>query len=45
VAWRLLNAGIRKWINERNKDARPFAWTKSADDILETLAAYCRKIS
>jgi transposase len=30
-----LEADIRKRINEWNKDPRPFAWTKSADDILE----------
>ena len=39
-----LEADIRKWINEWNKDARPFVWTKSADEILETLAAYCERI-
>jgi transposase len=36
-----LEADIRKWINEWNKDPRPFVWTKTADEILETLAAYC----
>jgi transposase len=40
-----LEADIRKWINEWNKDPRPFAWTKTADEILDTLAAYCRRIS
>jgi transposase len=40
-----LEAGIRKWINEWNKDPRPFVWTKTADDILETLAAYCERIN
>jgi len=40
-----LEDDIRKWISEWNKDPRPFAWTKSADDILETLAAYCHRIS
>jgi hypothetical protein len=40
-----LETDIRKWINEWNKDPRPFTWTKSADDILETLAAYCQRIS
>jgi transposase len=35
---------IRKWINEWNKRPRPFVWTKSADDILETLANYCQRI-
>jgi transposase len=39
-----LEADIRKWINEWNKDPRPFVWTKSADEILETLAAYCERI-
>ena len=40
-----LEADIRKWINERNKDPRPFIWTRTADEILETLAAYCQRIS
>ena len=39
-----LEADIRKWINEWNKDPKPFAWTKSADDILETLADCCRRV-
>jgi transposase len=39
-----LEDDIRKWINEWNTNPRPFAWTKSADDILETLAAYCQRI-
>jgi transposase len=40
-----LEADIRKWINEWNKNPRPFIWTKTADEILETLAAYCGRIS
>jgi transposase len=39
-----LEADIRKWINEWNKNPRPFVWTKSADEILETLAEYCQRI-
>jgi transposase len=39
-----LEADIRKWINEWNKDPKPFVWTESADDILETLAGYCRRV-
>jgi transposase len=39
-----LENDIRKWINEWNKDPRPFIWTKSAGDILETLADYCQRI-
>jgi transposase len=40
-----LEDDIRKWINEWNKDPKPFVWTKTADEILETLAAYCGLIS
>jgi transposase len=40
-----LEADIRKWINAWNTDPRPFTWTKTADEILETLAAYCQRIS
>ena len=40
-----LEADIRKWINEWNKSPRPFTWTKTADDILETLAVYCGLIN
>jgi hypothetical protein len=36
---------IRKWTNEWNKDPRPFVRTKTADEILDTFAAYCRRIS
>jgi transposase len=40
-----LEADIRKWINEWNKNPKPFAWTKTADEILDTLAAYCQRIN
>jgi hypothetical protein len=40
-----LEGDIRRWINEWNKDPRPFTSTKAADGVLETLAAYCRRIS
>jgi transposase len=40
-----LEADIRKWVNEWNKDPRPFVWTKSADQILETIANYCQRIN
>jgi transposase len=39
-----LETDIRKWINEWNKEPRPFVWAKSAGEILETLAAYCQRI-
>jgi len=31
--------------NEWNKNPKPFIWTKSADEILDTLAAYCQRIN
>ena len=40
-----LETDIRKWITEWNKDLKPFVWTKTADEILETLAAYCGLIT
>ena len=40
-----LEADVRKWINEWNADPKPFLWTKPADQILDTLAAYCQRIT
>ncbi len=40
-----LEKDIRMWINAWNKEPKPFVWTKTADDILETLAAYCQRIN
>jgi transposase len=40
-----LEADIRRWVNEWNKNPKPFVWTKTADEILDTLAAYCRRIN
>jgi transposase len=40
-----LEADIRTWINEWNKNPRPFIWTKTPDEILDTLAAYCGLIT
>jgi hypothetical protein len=39
-----LEADVRRWINEWNADPKPFIWTKTADQILDTLAAYCSRI-
>jgi polyene macrolide polyketide synthase len=38
-------AGIRKWITGWNRDPEPFAWTMTADEILENLAACCRRVN
>jgi transposase len=40
-----LENDIRKWINEWNKNPKPFVWVKTADEIFETLAAYCGLIN
>ena len=40
-----LEDDIRKWINEWNKVPKPFVFTKSAGDILETVAEYCQQIT
>ena len=40
-----LEADLRRWINQWNADPKPFVWTKIADAILDTLAAYCQRIN
>ena len=42
---RELVAAIRTWITGWNEDPRPFVWHKSADEILQSLASYCQRIS
>jgi transposase len=40
-----LVASIRTWTACWNDDPKPLIWHKSADEILETLASYCDRIS
>jgi len=42
---RALEADIRAWIEHWNANPRPFAWTKTAEEILDSLAKYIAKIS
>jgi transposase len=42
---RELVASIRTWITNWNDDPRPFVWHKTADEILDILAAYCQRIT
>ena len=42
---RQLNGDIRAWIANWNEDPRPFVWTKTADDILDSIARYCQRIN
>src|SRR5437764_9743305 len=40
-----LNTDIRAWIDTWNDSPRPFVWTKTADQILESIARYCGRIN
>jgi hypothetical protein len=40
-----LEKDIRAWIVDWNSRPRPFIWTKTAEEILESLARFCRRIS
>jgi transposase len=42
---RQLNADIRAWIDSWNDSPRPFVWTKTADEILDSIARYCQRIN
>ena len=40
-----LNTDIRAWIETWNENPRPFVWTKTADEILDSIARYCTRIN
>ncbi len=40
-----LEADIRAWVENWNDDPKPFVWRKTAEEILDSLARYCRRIS
>ena len=42
---RALNADIRAWIETWNDNPKPYVWTKTADQILESIATYCTRIN
>jgi transposase len=42
---RQLNDDIRAWIETWNDTPRPFVWTKTADEILDSIARYCQRIN
>jgi transposase len=41
---RALNKDIRAWIDTWNDNPRPYLWTKTADQILVSIANYCNRI-
>lgn len=42
---RALEAAIRQYLAVYNTQPRPFVWTKTADEILATVARFCHRIS
>jgi transposase len=40
-----LEADLRAWVQAWNQDPRPFVWTKTADEILDTIAGYLHRIN
>jgi transposase len=42
---RALNADIRQWIDTWNENPRPYVWTKTADQILDSIKRYCKRIT
>jgi transposase len=42
--WQLEQA-IRDYLAKYNENPKPFIWTKTADQILATVAAFCQRIS
>jgi hypothetical protein len=40
-----LKTAIEAWLASWNENPRPFIWTKTADQILDTIASHCRRIN
>ena len=40
-----LEVAIEQYLHTHNQDPRPFVWTKSADQILASVAAFCHRTS
>jgi hypothetical protein len=40
-----LEAASRRYIEVSNTDPKPFVWTKSADDILDSIKRFCQRTS
>lgn len=40
-----LEKDIREWVKSWNEDPKPFVWRKTAEEILDSLARYCERIS
>jgi transposase len=42
---RELELAIRSYLDQHNAKPKPFVWTKTADQILDSIARYCRRIN
>lgn len=42
---RELQDAIRRFLDHHNRDPKPFIWTKTADQILQSVARFCKRIS
>jgi len=42
---RVVYAAIKHYLALTNGQAKPFVWTKTADEILQTVARFCHRIS
>ncbi len=42
---RELEAAIRAYLEHHNRHPKPFIWTKTADQILASVARFCKRIS
>jgi transposase/transposase-like protein len=40
-----LEADIRAWVKDWNENPKPFVWTKTAEEILDSLARFCQRIT
>ena len=40
-----LERAIRGYLNIKNANPKPFVWTKTADEILESIARFCKRTS
>ena len=40
-----LEKDIREWIKDWNQNPKPFVWKKTAEEIIDSLARYCQRIS
>lgn len=40
-----LEKDLRDWVKAWNTDPQPFTWTKTAEEILESIARYLQRIN